>query len=405
MRYPALLRGFALAGVASLLASCSSFTPGPLATATKEFFSPEKYGAASPRVVEANHPVPRGGGHYMVGEPYRVAGRTYVPRDNPNYSKVGLASWYGAAFHGRMTANGEVYDVNRLTAASPTLPLPSYVRVTNLENGRSVVVRVNDRGPFANNRLIDVSERAASVLGFMQDGTAKVRVDYVGPARIDGHDDRMLLASYRGPAVSPGSGGGLFAFADNRQAQRQTVVASAAPEPQLRPAVADGSPMQLTPAFATNDSFSEQPTYTTRTVAYTNQTDNLGALILRSGLTRSYAETPPPSPALQAAAELSSHDLTTALTAAAERKAHELAAAKAAHQPATIQLGAFSTPENAQRVAAAFARFGRVDTQPRAYGARTLQVVMVTTDGSVAPDSVIGAASAEGLDGAFVVTR
>ena len=120
-------------------------------------------------------------------------------KEDPNYSAVGLASWYGSAFHGRKTANGEIYDMGELTAAHPTLPLPSYVRVTNLANDRSVVVRVNDRGPFAKGRVIDVSASVADMLDFKRAGTAKVKVQYVGPARMDGHDRQMLLASYQGP--------------------------------------------------------------------------------------------------------------------------------------------------------------------------------------------------------------
>ena len=144
-------------------------------------------------------PVPKGGGHKKIGEPYRVAGRIYVPRDYTKYSATGLASWYGGGFHGRHTANGEVYDVADLTAAHPTLPLPSYARVTNLANGRSVVVRINDRGPFKRGRLIDVSATVAEMLDFERAGTTRVKVDYVGPARMDGLDRKQLLASYRGP--------------------------------------------------------------------------------------------------------------------------------------------------------------------------------------------------------------
>ena len=390
MRGLGVLRALVLASAAGLLASCSSFSPSPIVTATKEFFSPDTYGAASPRVVDADGTVPRGGGYQVVGKPYSVAGRTYIPRDNPRYSKIGLASWYGSAFHGRLTANGEVYDVNGLTAAHPTLPLPSYVRVTNLENGRSLVVRVNDRGPFARNRLIDVSSRAADMLGFKGEGTAKVQVDYVGPARMDGLDERMLLASYQGPGIGLSQGG---AFAENRVATAGMVMASAAPAPRLRPGIADSDPMMLTPTFAT-------------TAAYApDQSDNLGALILRSGLTRSYAETPPPAPALAAATELSSHDLTSALTAAAARKARELDAARGTRQPVTIQLGSFSTPENAERIAAQFGRYGQTQLQTRDTGGRNLQVVFVTTDGSIPPEAVIDAAVATGLNGAFVVAR
>src|SRR5580704_12171553 len=126
-----------------------------------------RYGvSASDRVVQPGEPVPKGGGAYRVGQPYVVAGQTYVPQDDPNYRAEGLASWYGDDFHGRFTANGEVFDKDGITAAHTTLPLPSYVRVTNLTNGKSLIVRVNDRGPYAHNRIIDVSTRAAHLLGF-----------------------------------------------------------------------------------------------------------------------------------------------------------------------------------------------------------------------------------------------
>ncbi len=116
-------------------------------------------------------------GEYKIGAPYQVDGVWYYPRVDYDYRASGIASWYGPGFHGRRTANGEVFDQYRLTAAHPTLPLPSMVRVTNLENGRSVVVRVNDRGPFKNGRIIDLSQRAAELLGFRQSGTAKVLVE------------------------------------------------------------------------------------------------------------------------------------------------------------------------------------------------------------------------------------
>jgi rare lipoprotein A len=135
------------------------------------------------------------GGTYRVGKPYVVAGRTYVPEENPNYRAEGVASWYGDAFHGRLTANGEVFDMTSLTAAHPTLPLPSYARVTNLANGKSVIVRVNDRGPYHGNRLIDVSNTAAKLLEFRDNGIGRVRVEYVGRAPLDGSDDRQLIAT------------------------------------------------------------------------------------------------------------------------------------------------------------------------------------------------------------------
>ncbi|MEN0002174.1 MAG: septal ring lytic transglycosylase RlpA family protein, partial [Pseudomonadota bacterium] len=118
-------------------------------TSGAEFFSVAAYGvAASPR-VGSGLSVPRGGGYYKVGSPYTVAGRRYFPTETPQRVQKGRASWYGAAFHGRKTANGEIYDMNHLTAAHKTMPLPSYARVTNLQNNHTIVVRVNDRGPFS----------------------------------------------------------------------------------------------------------------------------------------------------------------------------------------------------------------------------------------------------------------
>ncbi len=121
------------------------------------------------------------GGYYKVGNPYQINGQWYYPAEDPYYDEVGIASWYGEPFHGRRTANGEIYDMNLLTAAHKTLPMPVYVRVTNLDNGRSLVLKVNDRGPFAHGRIIDVSRRSAQLLGFERAGTAKVRVQVVDP--------------------------------------------------------------------------------------------------------------------------------------------------------------------------------------------------------------------------------
>ncbi|WP_083901136.1 septal ring lytic transglycosylase RlpA family protein [Azospirillum sp. B4] len=113
---------------------------------------------------------------YKVGNPYQIGGIWYYPRADYDYDQTGIASWYGPGFHQERTANGETFDQNELTAAHQTLPMPSLVRVTNLDNGRSIVVRINDRGPFAAGRIIDLSRRAAQLLGMEQQGTAKVRV-------------------------------------------------------------------------------------------------------------------------------------------------------------------------------------------------------------------------------------
>jgi len=198
-------------GAASLIvANCSQQKMG-------SSYDP-RYGVfASPRVIRDGEPVPKGGGRELVGRPYTVAGKTYVPQENPSYAREGLASWYGANFHGRLTANGEIFDRDAIAAAHTTMPLPSYARVTNLENGRSIIVRVNDRGPYHQNRVIDVSQRTAEALDFRRQGTAHVRVEYVRRASPNGSDDRILLSSLRTdglPATLPGSGQVLVAKAD-----------------------------------------------------------------------------------------------------------------------------------------------------------------------------------------------
>ncbi|MGF1475202.1 MAG: septal ring lytic transglycosylase RlpA family protein [Geminicoccaceae bacterium] len=125
-------------------------------------------------------------GHYKVGKAYKINGRWYQPVFDPAYDAEGVASWYGPGFHGRPTANGERYDQDALTAAHTTLPLPSIVRVTSLENGRSVIVRVNDRGPFVDDRIIDLSRAGARALGFERQGLARVRVEFLRLAEATG---------------------------------------------------------------------------------------------------------------------------------------------------------------------------------------------------------------------------
>jgi rare lipoprotein A len=310
-------------GAAAFLASCS----GPVPSHVQ--FSSAKYGvAASPRVVAFGQQVPRGGGHYIVGDPYRVAGRTYIPRDNPRYSEIGLASWYGDNFHGRLTANGEVYDVQGLSAAHPTMPLPSYARVTNLANGRSIVVRVNDRGPYAGDRIIDVSSTVASILDFKRVGTARVKVDYVGPARMDGMDGNMLMASYAAPGARPSNS--LFAAARAPAPPASFVIASAPAAPRAKPlrpidaafTATDAAPMVLMPAYAP-----------------TGYDDPLAPLILRTGFASSYAAPERLSPAHQAAAILATNRLPPDDTASRLKTALDRAAAVKAKLLAARTLG------------------------------------------------------------------
>src|SRR5579871_53994 len=150
----------AVASLAILTAACTT--------------RPEEYGVT----------VPPNAGVYKVGVPYQAGDTWYYPREQTDYDETGIASWYGPTFYGHTTANGERYDPNGLTAAHRTLPLPVNVRVTNLDNGKSLVVRVNDRGPFTKGRIIDLSERAASLLGYKANGTARVRVTFVSRADI-----------------------------------------------------------------------------------------------------------------------------------------------------------------------------------------------------------------------------
>ncbi len=193
--------------VGLVLAGCAAQKIPPAAQAP--VVDPQLGVAPSPVVAEtgAAKPLRKGGGSYKIGEPYQIAGRWYRPKAEPDYRRVGTASWYGPGFQGRLTANGEIFDMNALTAAHPTMPLPSYARVTNLNNDRSVIVRVNDRGPFARNRLIDLSKQTAQMLGFIASGTAKVRVEYIDKAPLDGQDSAYLLASYKGPGAAPAVAG------------------------------------------------------------------------------------------------------------------------------------------------------------------------------------------------------
>ena len=181
--------------VSLLAAGCSSAERTSHATRASLFPPSKVHVPASPRVASGRR-IRRGGGVHKIGKPYRVAGKLYVPRHEPDYDKVGMASWYGDAFHGRKTANGEIFNKYALTAAHPTLPLPSYVSVTNLANGRTVLVRVNDRGPYSGGRIIDLSHEVARQLDFENKGLTRVRVRYAGRAPLNGDDshERRHLA-------------------------------------------------------------------------------------------------------------------------------------------------------------------------------------------------------------------
>jgi rare lipoprotein A len=233
----------AAAVVAASLAGCAQNSQ--YASRTGGGIDP-RYGVApSPRVVADGEAVPKGGGQYMVGKPYVIAGKTYYPTER-RIVQSGLASWYGSDFHGRKTANGEVFDRASISAAHPTMPLPSYARVTNLRNSRSIVVRVNDRGPYHGGRVMDVSQKVAESLDFRRHGTAQVRVEFLGRAPITGSDDRMLLASLRTdgtPATLNGMPSGEPVMVADREAERPRLASlRSAPLPVAREEDEDDAP-------------------------------------------------------------------------------------------------------------------------------------------------------------------
>jgi rare lipoprotein A len=178
----------------------------------------------------------QGGTGYKVGNPYKINGQWYYPKVDYEYSETGIASWYGPNFHGKPTANGEIFDMNEVSAAHRTLPLPSVVLVTNLDNGRSLKMRVNDRGPYASGRIIDVSRRSAQLLGFYRQGTARVRVEIVAD------ESRQLADNPRGAPVQaladPGSSNSAQNSANVEGGPLQAS-SNTSPEPAI-PAMADG---------------------------------------------------------------------------------------------------------------------------------------------------------------------
>lgn len=261
-------------------------------------------------------------GNYKVGKPYQIEGAWYYPAEDYSYAETGIASWYGPDFHGKYTANGELYDMNDLTAAHRTLPMPSLVRVTNLDNGRSIVIRVNDRGPFARGRIIDVSRRSAQLLGFENVGTAKVRVEIMAD------ESRQIAALAR---RTPGPDDEKPTAAPVGQVAVQTLApppgATAAPPPAQQ---------------------ASRPTYSAPPPAG-------AAAAARTG--RPVANPPPPTVAAQDPAR---PNATQAQIAAATPQATDATVVPAATGQVTVvpvqatniyvQAGAFSNPQNAQRL-------------------------------------------------------
>lgn len=207
------LRPLLVIGVASAAGACAETT----------------FVVNSAKQIERAASSSQSSGDYKVGKPYTAAGRRFVPREDFSYSETGNASWYGDKFHGKSTANGETFDMNALTAAHPTLPMPSMVRVTNLENGRQIDLRINDRGPFVSGRIIDVSKQAARSLGFLNKGTAMVRVDILEA------ESRRLKALATGQGGSSHTASGSGSTSTRPTAHPVTPASRSTPAPSTPP--------------------------------------------------------------------------------------------------------------------------------------------------------------------------
>ena len=355
---------------------------------SKEYFAESEYGVkASPRVSTKQTRLARGGGRDQIGKPYKVRGKVYYPKEEKDYRKVGLASWYGDAFHGRLTANGEIYDMTHLTAAHPTMPLPSYARVTNTANGSSVIVRVNDRGPYAHGRLIDLSKRAAEMLDYAHSGTAKVEVEYIGRAPLDGQDDAYLMASYkpggRAPDPSDGLASGVM-IAMNGPTPSAAVGSVATPFPGE---LADASPMApgdlALPSFGPIAPERPAPAGSPFAVA-----------------SLSYADSARPR-AADAFAALGS-GLTPDAVVQSWKRMNRGAPADGSSGP-YIAAGSFTLARDAEKLARALDAFGRTEIETSEIDGTVWYGVNLRTDGRNSLDDLLQAAWRNGAADAITI--
>lgn len=342
--------------VAPMIAACGSGSGKLGATVKRSAFTSKEYGVAvSPRVTRNPNP-PKGGGRFMVGKPYTVRGQVYTPQQNPaGYTASGKASWYGSDFHGRRTANGEIFSANAITGAHPTLPLPSYVRVTNTDNGQSVVVRVNDRGPYIHGRIMDLSHRAADILGYVNKGTGNIAVSYIGPAPLNGDDTRMLVASVNKPTrMEQQLGSGML----------ETRLAMV--EPQAAPAL---EPFASEEVLAGDDvsvangriNFADYQSQKKQSRGGYSSDDLAGDFLGLFG----YA-------AIQEEAAINSaHAAANAMATRATALEDWVAAVDEDARALKLQIGVFKDGISAIQVAEAFAVYGAVDEEQVAIGGQT----------------------------------
>ena len=411
-----------LAATAAFVAGCAAPSFVASKKRSKEYFAESEYGVkASPRVTTKLSGLPRGGGRDQLGSPYKVRGKWYYPKEDPAYVAVGPASWYGDAFHGRLTANGEVYDMTNLTAAHPTMPLPSYARVTNTANGNSVIVRVNDRGPYSDGRVIDLSKRAAEMLGYARSGTANVQVEYVGRAPLEGQDDQYLLASYRpGPGMGDPTNDGLptgVMVAMNGPtpsvgvgAAFPAAMAESAPVPVIRANVpvntlaAQAAQFEQQPAMAAQDGYATQDGYVDVVLPdfgpiAPERPDGMTRMAINTlsyaservaGASRAFD-------ALEGQA-MSSDDIVNSWK--------RLNPGPRAAEPkfeAYVSAGTFDSDKVARRVASELAAFGRIAIEQTEMDGKTWYSVELYSDGRNSLDAMLKAAWSHGAPDAFAV--
>lgn len=361
-----------------MLAACGGGGGSLGAKVKRSAFTSKEYGVAvSPRVTRNPNP-PKGGGRYLVGKPYTVRGQVYTPQSDPTgYAASGKASWYGSDFHGRRTANGEIFSANAITGAHPTLPLPSYVRVTNTENGRSVVVRVNDRGPYIHGRIMDLSHRAADILGYVNKGTGSIAVNYIGPAPLNGDDTKMLLASVNRPT---------------RMEQETTRFAMV--EPQAQPAlepfateeVLQGDSVSVSNGRINFADYQNQQKQSRGSYSSSDLADDFFGLF-------GYAATE------EEAAINSAHAAANAMATRATDLEDWVAAVDEDKRDIKLQIGVFKDSAKAVEIAENFAVLAAVDEELVAIGDRTATKLTVTRlKPGVARADVLELAQKLGLD-------
>lgn len=343
---------------------------GVLLAATLSVAACDSGGARlGPRIVELGQPVPKGGGVYKVGSPYRLNGRTYTPEEVKRYDETGIASWYGELFHGRRTANGEIFDMEALSAAHPTMPLPSYARVTNLRNGRSLVVRVNDRGPYAHGRMIDLSWAVASLLEMKGAGTAPVRVQYLGPAPLGGGEryERDVLAAqhWAGPRVA-------FAASPAKALRREASAGRsrhAARAPQESPATAALEP-QMDPAPAARDTGANRPP--TIPVSFVEAVTTGKIAAPARGAPSAKPQGPKPQGPKPSAAPPRPAAIPAGRTAAIPSAPKKPASAVAAPAPIFVEAGLFPRKATADRLASILGEIAATTVEPVTLGHRSV---------------------------------